>query len=375
MNRSRVLVIFLWSLFLPRAWAALSTKTTMVDFPPMTEWVNSAPLSLDQLKNKVTLIYFWKSSCYECINNFAFLRYLHHYYDYLGLTLVAVHVPEYDFERSTDSVQKIAERLKVSFPIAVDKDKILSNQFQVYQYPAFYLFDGRNRLREVHASQYAYQTITNDVQKLLQESQEVQFGPLDDDFNDITIYPSSNPPLITGYERLYGYGNEQMIRPDHPQKFKLPDYLHPYHFYLQGEWLSQSDRISSLSSESKIMIRFNQKVLSITAGAKGQMVIVKMRMNGMALDDKTQGFDVNSTGGTSVVGIGEYRLYTLVDMVEHSTDNTLELAVQGEGLEIFNIQFSDIALQLQKDGGITKTNKKDKVKLATELEDATAALP
>lgn len=41
--------------------------------PELTEWINSNPLTMDQLKGKVVIIDFWTYSCINCQRTLPYL--------------------------------------------------------------------------------------------------------------------------------------------------------------------------------------------------------------------------------------------------------------------------------------------------------------
>src|SRR6267154_4863916 len=50
------------------------------------EWINSAPLKLNELRGRVVLIEFWTFGCYNCRNTLPFVKSWHDRYQARGLT-------------------------------------------------------------------------------------------------------------------------------------------------------------------------------------------------------------------------------------------------------------------------------------------------
>jgi len=121
-------------------------------------WLNSPPLSLAALRGRPVLIEFWTFGCSNCRNTLPWLERIHARYAPRGLTVIAVHTPEFDRERDRDAVAQAVTRLGIRYPVVIDNGyaywRALGNQY----WPAFYLIDadGRivdTRIGELHAGE------------------------------------------------------------------------------------------------------------------------------------------------------------------------------------------------------------------------------
>ena len=76
--------------------------------PPITgavEWLNSPPLTNEQLKGKVVLIDFWTYSCINCLRTIPYVRAWAEKYKDQGLVVIGVHTPEFAFEKDIGNVK------------------------------------------------------------------------------------------------------------------------------------------------------------------------------------------------------------------------------------------------------------------------------
>ncbi len=76
-------------------------------FPPLSgavEWLNSPPLTTEQLRGKVVLVDFWTFGCVNCRNALPYVREWHRKYKDQGLVVVGVHAPEFAFEKNIKHV-------------------------------------------------------------------------------------------------------------------------------------------------------------------------------------------------------------------------------------------------------------------------------
>src|SRR5271157_704152 len=67
-------------------------------------WLNSPPLTLGKLHDKVVLIDFWEYTCINCVRTFPYLRRWNSLYGPLGLVVIGVHTPEFAFAKSPERV-------------------------------------------------------------------------------------------------------------------------------------------------------------------------------------------------------------------------------------------------------------------------------
>lgn len=75
--------------------------------PPLdgaVQWLNSAPLTAEQLKGKVVLIDFWTYSCINCLRTLPYVKAWADKYRDQGLVVIGVHAPEFAFERDVKNV-------------------------------------------------------------------------------------------------------------------------------------------------------------------------------------------------------------------------------------------------------------------------------
>jgi len=115
------------------------------------DWLNSAPLTLAQLRGKVVLVEFWAFECVNCLNSRAWVEKIAQDKSAAGLVVVAVHTPELRDERSSANVRAAVARLGIHYPVMIDGDYSYWNALGNRYWPAFYLV-GRDGL--IHGRAY-----------------------------------------------------------------------------------------------------------------------------------------------------------------------------------------------------------------------------
>lgn len=146
---------------------------TLPDFGPAPEftgierWLNSEPLTMDQLRGRVVLVDFWTYACINCIRTLPHVNRWAELYTPQGLTVVGVHTPEFPFERTTRNVEVAMRRHGVKHPVAQDNRygtwKAYCNQY----WPAAYLIDAQGRIRYKHFGEGEYERTEAVIRALL----------------------------------------------------------------------------------------------------------------------------------------------------------------------------------------------------------------
>ncbi|MGB7292612.1 MAG: redoxin domain-containing protein [Thermodesulfobacteriota bacterium] len=106
--------------------------------PPLTglKWLNSKPLTLEDLSGKVVLIRFWLVGCPLCTRTAPSLVELNEKYSQKGLVVIGIHHPKSERTRNSDLVLRQAQLFGFNFPIAQDNDwKVIKS----------YWLNGKNR--------------------------------------------------------------------------------------------------------------------------------------------------------------------------------------------------------------------------------------
>jgi len=134
----------------------------------IVSWVNSPPLTLEQLRGKVVLIDFWTYSCINCIRTFPYLKSWDEKYRDKGLVIIGVHTPEFAFEKDLKNVEEAAQRFGLRYPIALDNDYATWNAYSNRCWPAHYLIDSQGHIRQIHFGEGgAYGETENAIRSLL----------------------------------------------------------------------------------------------------------------------------------------------------------------------------------------------------------------
>jgi len=131
------------------------------------EWINSAPLKLNDLRGRVVLIEFWTFGCINCRNTLPFIKSLHDRYQDKGLTIIGVHSPEFDEERKVESLRRQVTSLGIRYPVVTDNDYQTWSAYHVEAWPTTFLLDKQGRIRWMHEGEGGNDEAERLIQKLL----------------------------------------------------------------------------------------------------------------------------------------------------------------------------------------------------------------
>lgn len=136
------------------------------------DWINSPPLTLEQLRGKVVLVEFWTFDCINCLRSGDWVRKVAKDKAAAGLVVVGVHTPELPQERNAANVRAAVTRLGIQYPVMIDGDFSYWNAMANNYWPAFYLIDADGRVRghavgEMHVGERDSQQLERAIDQLL----------------------------------------------------------------------------------------------------------------------------------------------------------------------------------------------------------------
>ncbi|MBU0613215.1 thioredoxin family protein, partial [Patescibacteria group bacterium] len=306
---------------------------------PGGEWINSAPLTLKELRGKVVLLDVWTYSCINCIRTLPYIQAWHEKYEDDGLVVIGIHTPEFEFEKNAANVQKAAEDFGLTYPIMQDNNyatwKVYGNRY----WPRKYLIDHTGKIIYDHIGEGDYVQTEREIINALEEkmkadgnSTEIQeelegTGIIDSD----SIKPRS-PEIYFGAARNSYLGNGDSLSSG-KQEFTEPDSPKTSILYFDGEWDLTSEYAKNLNQGDKVIFRYQGKAVYLVASASEEVELTILK-DGEKLEQDA-GSDLSAD---STVKIKEDRLYRLIESEEYGT-HTLEIIINQPGLQAFAFTF------------------------------------
>lgn len=308
-----------------------------------TQWLNSAPLTAQDLRGKVVLVDFWTYSCINCLRTLPYVKAWAEKYRDQGLVVVGVHAPEFAFERDIGNVTKAIKDLGISYPVAVDNKYAIWRAFQNQYWPAHYFIDASGRIRHHHFGEGGYAESERVIQQLLQEAGAAQtaMGLTEVDATGVQLAANTDairsPETYLGYERAEHFASTPPAVHDQATVYAGPARPALNAWGLEGQWLVGPESATLSASTGRIVYRFQARDLHLVLGpgGDGKPVRFKVRIDGKPPGD-AHGMDVAADGSGTVTS---QRLYQLVRQPGDIAERTFSIEFLDPGVSAYAFTF------------------------------------
>ncbi len=275
-----------------------ATRTALSALDGAPVWLNSQPLTAEELGGRVVLVDFWTYSCVNWLRTLPYVRAWHERYAGRGLVVVGVHAPEFGFEHDLDNVRRAARDLGVGYPVAIDNDFAIWRAFGNRYWPAAYLVGSDGRVRFRHFGEGAYKKIERAIQQAL----GVDGDPVRVDAAGVA--QAADWDTVASPETYVGSARGEPRRPSGAGGLALNEWR------LAGSWSVGEEAAVLEAPGGSIAYRFQARDLNLVLAppASGAPVGFAVRLDGQPPGD-AHGVDVDEAGEGTVV---EPRMYQLV---------------------------------------------------------------
>jgi thiol-disulfide isomerase/thioredoxin len=310
----------------------LPVEGHLASFGGATGWLNSPPLTTDDLRGKVVLVDFWTYTCINWLRTLAYVRAWADKYESDGLVVVGVHTPEFPFERDEDNVRWAVEEMAVGYPVALDPDYEVWRAFANHYWPAAYYADAEGRIRHHQFGEGGYEECERVIQMLLGEAGREDVA---DDL--VSVTPEGfevqadwdnlrSPETYLGYEQAQNFASPGFAA-DEPRSYVVPEPLN------LNEWALAGPN----GADGRLSFRFHARDAHLVMGPRerGNEVPFRVLLDGEPPGD-AHGFDVDEEGrGT----LARQRLHQLIRQPGSIRERTLEITFREAGAEAYCFTF------------------------------------
>jgi cytochrome c biogenesis protein CcdA/thiol-disulfide isomerase/thioredoxin len=281
-------------------------------------WINSDPQTIESLKGRVVLVDFWTYSCINCQRTQPYLNAWYDKYKDDGFVILGVHAPEFAFEKVTENVQKAVVDASIKYPVALDNNFSTWQAYENRFWPAKYLIDKDGQVRYTHFGEGDYDKTEETIQTLLKESGQTVTDKIEANRTTGPINRGQTPETYLGYARAERFANSNQFVADKPIEYSLRSQLANNEWSLGGKWQINDESSQSLASSTKLSINFSGKeVYLVMSGPPGSSVAVSV--DGLS---KPGGSDIDTKGQVNIDGA---RLYKIVNTGQYMTNKKLTL--------------------------------------------------
>lgn len=317
-------------------------------------WLNSNPLKIKDLakKGKVVLIDFWTYSCGNCLRTLPYLKSWYEKYSRVGLIIIGVHTPEFEFEKRKVNVESFIEKEQVPYPIVLDNDHRIWDLFKNKLRPRELLIDTKGKIRYDHCGEGAYAETENAIRELLKQSDpKVNLPKMAVQEHGHKV-PSLVYPQTT--ETYCGYLRGRLGNPEgyvkdkfHVYKFPSKGPLKDGYIYLNGGWVTKTEYlqhgVNTKEPINFLLLPFHGLEANAVVRLDDTKMVSQTRVY-VALDEKPltkemAGKDVLFDGGAwSYLKVEEPRMYQIFKTAEFG-DHQLKIFPFSDAVCIYVFAF------------------------------------
>ena len=320
--------------------ASAKTKSELSPLARATTWLNSQPLTADELLGKVVLVEFWTYSCINWRRQLPYVRAWAEKYKDQGLIVIGVHSPEFTFEKNIDNIRWAAKDMRVMYPIAVDNDHEIWRGFNNEYWPALYFVDAKGKIRHTQFGEGEYDQSEKVIRKLLAEA-GIGGSP-----NELVAVDARGAEAAADWNHLQSGENYlSYLRtenfasnpsPDKPHVYSTPKRLRLNEWALSGNWTVGKEAIVLNQPNGRIAYQFHARDLHLVMGPEhGDPVRFRVSIDGRP-PGNAHGVDIDDQGNGTAV---EQRMYQLIRQPAPIMDRQFEIEFQDTGVEGFSFTF------------------------------------
>jgi len=283
------------------------------EFIGLQNWINSQPLSLQQLRGKVVLLDFWTYSCINCIRKLPYVEKWYEQYSRDGLVVIGIHDPEFQFEKIFGNVQQATRDNGLTYPIVQDNDHMTWDAYNNHYWPAKYIIDRDGNLRYFHFGEGSYDETEKVIQTLLNMKSSVIVA-------DQVIAEKAGSASLTPETYLGTFRRESNV----PAGNDL----------LAGEWSinsvwneSDPEKIITSQTGASLKLNFYASTANLVLGGRGSATVM---VDGKLLTEGA-GSDVHN----GILTINGARLYRLTNFGNQYSNHLIEITFDQPGIDAY----------------------------------------
>jgi thiol-disulfide isomerase/thioredoxin len=281
-------------------------------------WVNSTPLTAEALRGKVVLVDIWEYTCINWIRTSPYVKAWHRDYAALGLVVVGLHAPEFEFGKRAGNIDRGVRDHGLTYPIALDNDFATWRALGNDAWPAKYLYDGQGRLVKRWVGEGRYDEIEEEIRRQLVAAKPGMQLP--------STTPEAAAFARSGQPSYAGITNETYVGSERRE---------PGTFTLEGDWRSGRQYQELRKGAGKIVLPFTAGEVNLVMepGTSGNAAVAVL-LDGKPVGEG-RGADVGADGVARIDRSGMFRLIAGASRGRH----VLTLAATDPGLRAFVFTF------------------------------------
>ncbi len=295
----------------------------------IADWINSPPLTLQSLRGKVVLIDFWTYSCINCIRTLPYLKDWYNKYKDLGLVIIGVHTPEFEFEKNASNVNDAVKRFGILYPVAMDNSYGTWQNYSNQYWPAHYLIDQSGILRQFHFGEGGYLETENAIRSLLGKNPLKMEEP-------VAGGRPITPETYLGDARGSSYASGIDLKPGQTADYTYSGPLGDDLVGIKGRWNAGKEKITSMGDNCSLELNFLATRVYLVMSSEAQ-AFVTVLLDGRPLPKQYRTDDMNDDGKVEVL---KPRKYDVLNLKGEYARHKLSLIVP-KGVSLYAFTFGD----------------------------------
>ncbi|MBI3474161.1 MAG: redoxin domain-containing protein [Acidobacteria bacterium] len=312
--RTILLLLFLAVIVGPR----LASAAGKIPSLKAERWVNSPPLTAENLRGKVVLIDIWEYTCVNWIRTAPYVKAWNRDYAKSGLVVIGVHAPEFEFGKHAENIDRGILDHGLTYPIAIDNDFSIWRSLDNNAWPAKYLFDAQGKLVKRWLGEGSYQEIEKEIRRLLLAANPgIELPPLSP---EATAFAKAGEPSYAGITEETYIGNDRR---------------EPGTVSTEGDWRSAGQYVELRKGTGKIVLPFaaGEVNLVMQPGTSGKSEVTVL-LDGNPVGE-SRGADVGPDGVARFDRAGMVRLVARAPRARH----VLTLVASDPGVRAYVFTF------------------------------------
>jgi hypothetical protein len=319
-----------------------AVEGTLPAFDGATAWLNSQPLTPEDLAGRVVLASFGTYTCINWIRSLPYVRAWAHKYAEKGVVVIGIQTPEFEFEGDLGNVERAIKEFDVRYPIVVDNDYAIWEAFDNHYWPALYFVDAEGEIRHHHFGEGEYEESEMVLQMLLRDAgADVDQGLVD--IEPVGVEAAADwaslgsPENYVGYGRASGFASPGGAVLDERHVYSVPAQLRRNQWALSGDWQIGSVPARLDEPGGSVSYQFQARDLHLVMGPPAHQgpVRFRVRLNGEP-PGPAHGVDIDENGN----GTADYqRMYQLIRQPRPIEDRVFQIEFLDPGVEVFVFTF------------------------------------
>jgi hypothetical protein len=227
----------------------------------------------------VVLVDVWEYTCINWIRTLPYIKVWNRDYASLGLVVVGIHAPEFQFSKRAENVDGGIRHHELTYPIAIDNEFAIWRALGNSAWPAKYLFDHRGQLVNKWIGEGHYDEIEFEIRRLLAAADPAVRLP--------SVSQQSATFARTGQPSYAGITGETYLGAERGEHRTVT---------LQGDWRHERQYIELRKGTGQIVLPFTAGEVNLVMqpGSSGSAAVTVL-LDGRPVGD-LRGADVDPDG-------------------------------------------------------------------------------